>query len=621
MFLFGIVALVFLALTIVTGYGLAIRFRGQLSWMEAAAASPVIGIILVTWIALITYLILGSMDASFILTTALMIVAIAWLRPWAQQPVLEKAHLPAFIVILVAASLLIYYGLLGYYGGEYHVAFPFYGDAAFHTSLITSLAQGGSYPPQYSIMAGQLLRYTFLIDFYSAILDHAGLGLQWSFVLPDIILMTSLFYLLYSLGCRFTGRLAGGFVTVALVMFSGGLEFYQAYSDWSASGQTITKFLLSHNLNYTCVFDLNYVFTNFTDIIMAQRAALLGFAAGALIILISYTIYVQRESDEKTVKTTLLAAGVLAGLLPLFHTYTYACVMISMAFLFILYREKNVLWFMLPAIILALPQALYIAGQGGESLIRLQVGWMAGDLSNIPAFWITNMGLELVMLIAGLYIAGRQKAKFYLPYLAIFIVANMIVFQTWDYDNHKFFSFWLMPSALFMATALLTVYDTRIVGKPLFAALFALTILTGALVALFIVSQPYVLFTKNDIYVSDWVSGNTPAGAVFLTGDAPTHPVIALAGRLSYLGYFPWMYTHGVDTSNRVQDVKNIYNAESQEIMLQRLKQHNISYVALGPQERNSETYHVNQSLFDGLQPVFNWTGDYGENYQIYQVG
>ncbi len=619
-FLFGLVALAFFTLTIIAGYAIAIRFRGHLSWMEAAAASPVIGIILATWVALVIYLLTGSLDISILLTALLMFIAIAFVKPWTEKPAPENKHLPALLLILVTASVLMYQGLLTFYNGEYHIAFPFFGDAAFHTSIITSFSQGSNYLPQYPIMSDHLLRYTFLIDYYSALLDRLGMGIQWSVVLPGIALMTSLFYLLYSLGCRFTGRLAGGLITASLVAFSGGLQFIQAFKDWSVSGQPITTFLLTRNLNYTCIFDLHYVFTNFTDIIMAQRAALTGFVAGALIILISYTLYVDRDYDGKAAKKTLLAVGVLAGLLPLFHTYTYACVMISMVFLFILYQEKRWHYFMIPAIGLALPQALYIAGQGASSMIRVQLGWMAGSLTDIPGFWVMNMGLELFLLIAGLLIVSTKKARFYLPYLAIFIVANIIVFQTWDYDNHKMFSFWLMPSSLFMAAALLYVYDIRSIGKPLFAIIFTLTILTGALVAFFTISQPYVEFSKNDIYVADWVKENTPGNAVFLTGDAPTHPVIALAGRLSYLGYYPWMYTHGVNTDDRVQTVRSIYNAENMHTMIQLLRENNISYVHLGPQELRSQTYDVNQSLFENWEPVFDWTAPDGERYRIYRV-
>lgn len=618
--MYGMVALAFFTLTVVTGYTVAIRFRGNLSWMEAAAASPVIGIILITWTSLIAYILLGSLPASIIAATIIMIAIIAWQRPWEGRPVIERKHIPAFLGILAGSFILIYFGLLRFYNGEYHIGFPFFGDIAFHTSIITSFSQGANYLPQYPIMAGQPLRYTFLIDFYSAILDYLGIGIQWSVVLPSIALMTALFYLLYSLGCRFTGRKAGGLITVALVAFSGGLEFIQAIQEWITSGESITTFLLSHYLNYTVVFELNYVFTNFTDIIMAQRAALLGFAAGALIILVCYTLYIQREYDAKMAKKTLLAIGVLTGLLPLVHTYTYACIMISMLLLFILYKEKHMYHFFVPALILGAPQALYIAGHGSQSLIRLQFGWMAGDWLNIPGFWIMNMGLELFLLIGGLYLAGKKKAKFYIPYLAIFIVANLIVFQTWDYDNHKFFSFWLMPSALFMATALLFIYDLRLVGKPLFAVVFTLTILTGALVAFFIVSQTYVEFTKNEIEVADWVVKNTPADAVFLTGDSPTHPVIALAGRKSYLGYFPWMYTHGINTDDRVQVVKNIYDANDKDTMVRLMKEENISYISLGPQEFNSDTYQVNRSLFNEMEPVFNWNAPDGENYRIYRV-
>ena len=284
--------------------------------------------------------------------------------------------------------------MLTYNNGEYHIAFPLFGDAAFHSSLVTSFAQGANYPPQYPMMAGTLLRYTFLIDFYSGILDRLGLGLQWSIVLPGVLLLASLLALLYLLGCRFTGRRAGGFTVMALIMFSGGIEFIRAFTDWQSLGISLRQFLATQNLNYTSMYDFNYVFTNFTVVVMAQRAALIGFAVGALIVLICYSLYVDKSVEEAHARKALAAAGLIAGLLPLFHTYSYACVMLSTG----LYVHH------LPGKALPiLPRAGHTPGHSAGDLSLQPDGKLVLPrrdrldgpfLLDIPGFWLVNMGLD-----------------------------------------------------------------------------------------------------------------------------------------------------------------------------------------------------------------------------------
>ncbi|MGZ4923013.1 MAG: hypothetical protein ACXV5H_03450 [Halobacteriota archaeon] len=618
--LFGIVGLLFFALTLAFGWAIVSKLSRVLSTLEASVASPIVGILFATWAALLIYLLTANLDLAIIVTSALMLALLIFLQPWKTTLCVDKKHLPGIALSAAAASIFMYYGMLTYNNGEYHIAFPLFGDAAFHSSLVTSFAQGANYPPQYPMMAGTLLRYTFLIDFYSGILDRLGLGLQWSIVLPGVLLLASLLALLYLLGCRFTGRRAGGFTVMTLIMFSGGIEFIRAFTDWQTRGISLREFLATQNLNYTNMYDFNYVFTNFTVVVMAQRAALIGFAVGALIILILYSLYVDKSAEETHFRKALAFSGLIAGLLPLFHTYSYACVMLSTTLLFVIYREKRCLYFLVPAILLAIPQAIYIYSQIGSSYFRVEIGWMAPSLLDIPSFWIVNMGLELALLIAGLIIAGKKKAMFYLPYLAIFIIANIFVFQPWNYDNHKFFSFWLMPSALFMAAALVYVYDLRTVGKPLYTILVILATMTGLLAATFLVAHPYTEFSKDEIYVADWINEHTNKDAIFLTGDSATHPAIALAGRLSYLGYYPWMYTHGINTADRVANVRAIYNATNLTTMQEKLHELNISYVSLGPDETQSNTYTINYKLFDDWKPVFEYKNVYGQSYKIYKV-
>jgi hypothetical protein len=518
--------------------------------------------------------------------------------------------------------------LLNFYDGEYHVSYPIYGDAALHSTIVTSFSQGLNYPPTYPFMAGQTFRYTLLIDFYSAMLDKLGIGLQWSIILPGILLLASLLSLLYFLGVRFTGRRQGGMLSVALIVLSGGLGFAFAIKDWLASGTSIPGFLTGRNINYTTMYELDLVLTNFIDVVLNERSALLGFAAGALIILLFYIFIVEKKEEGRDDGKLLLLAGVLAGLLPTFHVYSYIGIMLAAALLLTIralekgkgiLNEKTWLYFFMPAVLLALPQVYWLTANVGGSFLRVQIGWMADSIADIPWFWIKNLGAELLLLVAGLFVVGRKKLMFYLPFTGIFVLGNVILFQPWDYDNHNFFSFWLLPSVPLMAAALLRIWDMRRIGKPLFVILLICAVLTGAGVAGFMLAEQYVLFSKDSVHVADWIEQNTPPDAVFLTGDVHNHPVTGLAGRKSFLGYIGWIQTHGVKTDDRSRAVRDMYDSVSPADLYAKMLRNGIGYVYLGPEELNSETYSVNRTLFDSMTPIFNWTSPTGFHYRVYQ--
>ncbi|HEY3273131.1 MAG TPA: hypothetical protein VGJ92_05180 [Methanocella sp.] len=627
MYLYGIAGIAFMALTMAAGWSVVSRIRTGLSTLEAVAASTVVGIIGATWVALAGYLATGQIEAGIGLSALAMLGTILLAKPWKGWQPVDRSHLPALVIIALVSFLFMFVCLLNFYDGEYHVAYPLYGDAAYHSALVTSFSQGVNYPPVYPFMAGEPLHYTFLIDFYSAILDKLGLGLQWSIILPGMLLLASLLALLYFLGTRLTGRKAGGMISVALIVLSGGLGFAFMIKDWLLAGVSLPYFLANHYLNYTTLYDVDLVFTNFIDVILCERTALTGFTVGALIMLLFYMIFVEKKKEGRDCGTLMLFAGVLVGLLPMFHMYSYASIMMAAGLFFIIDTAgksakvslKSWLFFMVPAILLALPQLAWLLAHVGETFLHIKLGWMADSLTDIPWFWIKNMGFELLLLAVGLFVVGKEKLKFYLPFAFIFVIANIVIFQPWDYDNHNFFSFWLLASAPLMAAALMRIWDLRHYGKPLFVVLLLLAVLTGLSVAGFMLAKQYVLFTKDSVHVAGWIEANTPPDAVFLTGDVHNHPVTCLAGRKSFLGYLGWMYTHGVNTDERYHAVGDMYNSVSPADLYGKMLQNDIDYVYLGPEELNSPTYYINRTLFDSMTPIFNWTSPSGFSYRIFQ--
>ena len=620
MYLLGVIGILYLLLTSVFGYALLKALKIPLKDMELAVASTIVGITIITWVSLIPALLLGSLDAGIIVSSLAMLGVVIWIRP--PMPSIEKKHIVPVAAIAVLAFALMAFGLYSYFDGQYHAAFPLYGDAAFHAALINSFSKGYNFPPQYPMMAGKPMGYTFLIDYYTAGLDRLGLGLEWSVDLSGGLLLFGLLSLLYFMGERFTKRRVGGILAVVLIVLSGGVGFVYAIKDWQASGLGILQFLATQNLNYTCNYTLNLVYTNFIIIVMAQRAALIGFAVGIFAILLAYAMLVQKEFDDRATRNGLILLGVLTGLLPLFHEYSYVCILFPVALLLLIFNEKKWYYFFVPAILLAIPQALYISEQMDTSSLRVQIGWMAGSIWNIPYFWFENLGFALFLIVAGVFVISRKNLKFYLPFFAIFIMANLFVFQPWDYDNHKFFSFWAMPTVLLMASALLLVYDLPKIGKPLFTVALVLTTFTGALVIVFLVGHPYGEIGSNDLHVGDWIIQNTPPNSVFLTSDSAVSPVTTVAGRMSYLGYEGWLSTYGINTGSRENVRDELYSVSDPDQEMQILKENGIDYILIGPSEMGSNQYKVNESYFDqNFVCVYNWTDPtYGNNYRIYQV-
>jgi len=127
---------------------------------------------------------------------------------------------------------------------------------------------------------------------------------------------------------------------------------------------------------------------------------------------------------------------------------------------------------------------------------------------------------------SGLLPHREKNLKFYLPFLAIFIMANIFVFQPWDYDNHKFFSFWLMPSALLMAAALARPAITvEVVGELISRPYVALTL---ALMARFGVE----LVERDGRFHYDGQARYRSPGEVYVEGDASSASYFLAAGVL-----------------------------------------------------------------------------------------
>ncbi len=90
------------------------------------------------------------------------------------------------------------------------------------------------------------------------------------------------------------------------------------------------------------------------------------------------------------------------------------------------------------------------------------------------------------------------------------------------------------------------------------------------------------MWSREDIVLAEEVKKLTDRDAVFLTNDAHNHWVVDLAGRKIVMGFKGWLWSWGINYSEREKDVEKMWNTG------QIVKSYNISYVIIGPGMRDN---------------------------------
>src|ERR1051326_7324612 len=132
------------------------------------------------------------------------------------------------------------------------------GDLPFHLQAISSFAQGQNSSFEDPTFAGVRFTYPFLADYLSSLLVRLGLGLAASMWLPNILFALAFVVLL----SKFTEDLASsrlaGIIAVLLVIFSGGMGWWQIFQDVRNSDHGLLPLLAHLQHRYTIEPDSIY---------------------------------------------------------------------------------------------------------------------------------------------------------------------------------------------------------------------------------------------------------------------------------------------------------------------------------------------------------------------------
>ena len=565
----------------------------------------------------------------------------------------EDKYTLSFLVFV-----LLYVAFMNLYGvfrpddaGSLFAFHTVWADYPFHTSIITSFVYRDtfSFPlanPQFMNLE---THYPFIMDFYSAVLMKGGLDLRSAIIIPNILFQLSLFGLLYLLAYKLTGlKVAGICATVIFILsgFPGGLQ---------ATG----------------IHFLNPMYA----VIMPQRTAIIGMAISFVVyLLLFHALCADKEKnavgENKGTHKELILAGVLIGLLPYIHAHSFIATGVVAFFLAVfsviktpfkksvygkMLRKEDVkilVSLFLPLMLLSLPQVLFIRTGVSQDFLVFFPGWadtnremiMGFDWSSVvPAFssavktatlietfWALNVGGFIILMSLGFAKAKKETRIFYLPFLLLFVIANVVKFQPWYFDNYKLFLHWLALSAIMAALALCWPHDFTKTNKShkalaalSIAALLIASTAFGVVTHVNMVQNTYMVWSGEEIEMTEWVRANTASDSVLLTGSAHNHPIPALTGRQRVMGYEGWLWSHGIDwtsISARKKDEIAMYKGNYTLI-----QNYGVDYVCIGPYERTfaqENRFKINDAAFNDTAR-FELAYDKeitGEGWRIYEV-
>jgi hypothetical protein len=534
-----------------------------------------------------------------------------------------------------------------------------FGDLPFHISVITSFAYGNNFPPEDPTYAGVRFTYPFLTDFVSAIFVRCGADLRQAMFIENFVVALAFVGVLHRWALELLRDRLAAVLTPVLVFLNGGLGWVLLWPAMQKHDST-AELLQSLPVSFTIIPETTWRWGNAVSaLLIPQRGFLLGLSLAVIVFtqwwLATGDLEKGRRGDaatekklEKSKKKTkkrgfakdgsnlrvpallnlhvtsihrMIAAGVIAGLLPLVHAHSFVVVMVVGACIALLQRRwREWITFAVVASAIALPQmwwSTHHSAVNAGKFFEWQYGWDRGK-DNVFWFWLKNAGLFIPLTVAAILWRGkrplvsRRLLLFLAPFSLCFIVPNVLKMAPWIWDNIKVLFYWWVASAPLVAILLARLWQKGPALKVLALVLFGCITLAGALDvgAIVLRSNQYQVFDSNGVGFAELVKEKTEPRALIIHAPVHNHPVF-LTGRRSLMGYPGHIWTHGLDYTQRESEIRRIYAGGSDAPLL--LQKYGVQYAVVGPHERDLMT--VNDRFFSRFQVIGEVSG-----YRLYKI-
>jgi len=523
-----------------------------------------------------------------------------------------------------------------------------FGDLPFHLSVITGFAYGNNFPPEDPTYAGVRFTYPFLSDFASAVFVRCGADLRQSMFIENLTLAISFVGLLHRWALVMLRDRLAAVLTPVLVLLNGGFGWVLLINKAKDNEYGLLGVLRDLPPSFTVIPETTWRWGNaISALLIPQRGFLMGLPLAIIVFtqwwLAAYGAETAEESRPKEKKSSrkvkqttrkvdhespssssvhrMIAAGVVAGLLPLVHAHSFVVVMAMAGCLALIQRRwRDWFAFFVAASVISIPQLWWSTSHSAvnaRSFFALEIGWDRGA-ENPIWFWFKNTGLFIPALVAAFlvrdkeYLINRRLLLFYLPFVLCFIVPNFLKMAPWIWDNIKVLFYWWVASAPLVALLLSRFWQANPIRRIAAVLLFVCLTLAGGLdvAGIALRSVKYGIFDRAGLQFAELVKEQTPPRAFILHAPVHNEPVF-LTGRKSLMGYPGHIWTHGLEFSQRESDIKRVYSGAPGANQI--LRNYSIDYAVVGPLERL--VMPVNEQFFSQYQKV----GEVG-GYELYKI-
>jgi hypothetical protein len=287
----------------------------------------------------------------------------------------------------------------------------------------------------------------------------------------------------------------------------------------------------------------------------------------------------------------MIAAGVVAGLMPLVHAHSFmvmmlmgACLALAQGVAVLLSKGEDAragatvwarvwaVWrpwvlFAAAASVLALPQMFFATRESAVNAGQFfgwEFGWAHGQ-TNVVWFWIKNTAVFIPLLVAALVWRGAGVSKrllfFYLPFVLCFVVPNVYRLSPWVWDNIKVLLYWWVASTPLVALVLVRLWRRGGAWRAAALSLLFMQTAAGGLDVWRAASGAVERrsFEPAGLAFAEVIKRETGPRSLILHAPTYNDPVY-LTGRRTFLGYPGHVWSHGIDYLPREAELKRIYS-------------------------------------------------------------